>query len=262
VIVDMHEYAPRQEEESAIWRLLIAPYYRWVCRVLLPKAAAVVTVGEGIANEYRREFGIESTVVVNATPFHDLKPGTVGAPIRLVHSGSAAPARRLDILIDGVRASTADVTLDLFLVGDEAVLAGLRESAAGDPRIRFNAPVAYRDLVRTLNGFDMGVHLLPAINFNHRWALPNKFFDYVQARLGVIIGPSPEMARYVDEHGFGVVLPDFEPASLARAIDALTPDAVAGYKKAAASAARAVSSESQAATWDELIPRVLGRAAH
>ncbi len=261
VVLDLHEYAPRQEEHSFLWRWLIAPYFRWMCRAKVPQAAAVVTVSQGIADEYQRVFGFESTLVVNATPFADLEAGPVGAPVRLVHSGGVAVQRRLDIMIQGVRETSADVTLDLYLVpGEPTLMAQLKALAGDDPRIRFRDPVPYRELVPTLNAYDIGLSIFPPTTFNLAWCLPNKFFDFMQARLGEIVGPSPEMARFVEEYGIGQVLPDFEPSSLAAALESLTPDEVAGWKAASARHAAALSSESQAAIWDELITRVLAGA--
>jgi len=261
VILDLHEYAPRQEEHAFLWRWLIAPYHRWMCRALVPRAAAVVTVSQGIADEYRRVFGFDSTVVVNATPFARLQPRPVGTPIRLVHSGGVAVQRRLDIMIEGVRRSRADVTLDLYLVGrGSPLLAELHALAGDDPRIRFREPVPYDELVHTLNDYDVGLSIFPPTTFNLAWCLPNKFFDFVQARLGEIVGPSPEMTRFVEQYGIGMVLPDFEPDSLAAALDALTPETVEAWKAASHAHAESLSSESQGAIWDELVAQVGARA--
>jgi glycosyltransferase involved in cell wall biosynthesis len=263
VILDLHEYAPRQEEHSLLWRWLIAPYHRWMCRTKVPQASAVVTVSQGIADEYKRVFGFDSTLVVNATPYAELAPVSVARPIRLVHSGGVAVQRRLDIMIEGVRRSSADVTLDLFLVGGETpLMAELRALAGDDSRIRFREPVPYDELVRTLNSYDVGLSIFPPTTFNLAWCLPNKFFDFIQARLGEIVGPSPEMARFVDEYGIGMVLPDFEPDSLAAALESLTTERVSEWKAASNAHAEALSSESQAAIWDDLVARVApgGRA--
>jgi glycosyltransferase involved in cell wall biosynthesis len=257
VVLDLHEYAPRQEEHSLLWRVLIAPHMRWMCRTAVPKTAAVVAVSQGIADEYKKQYGFDSTLVVNATPYYDLTPGAVGQPLRLVHSGGVAVQRRLDIMIEGVRQSSADVTLDLYLVGEPALLDQLREIAGGDERIRFHDPVPYAELVPTLNGYDLGLSIFPPTTFNLAWCLPNKFFDFVQARLGEIVGPSPEMARFVDEYGIGLVLPDFEPSSLAAALESLTVEQVVAYKAASAAHADALSSESQAGIWHDLVERVL-----
>lgn len=261
VVADLHEYSPRQNEHSPAWRFLIAPYMRWLCRTKVTRASAVVTVGEGIAAEYLRQFGIRSTVVINATPYQELKPQPVSPGLRLVHSGVPAVQRRLEVMIDAVMATTADVTLDFYLVDDDTpYMASLRERAEGTDRIRFNQPVPYSELVSTLNGYDVGLSIFAPTTFNLAWCLPNKFFDFVQARLGVIVGPSPEMERFVNEYGLGAVLADFEAESLATFLESLDAETVAKWKTAADDHARTLSSEKQSETWGEVIGAVTGGA--
>ena len=258
VLSDLHEYAPRQGDDALAWRLLIAPYYRWLCRTEVTKAAAVTTVSLGIVEEYRREFGIESELVVNATPFHDLAPTPVSALLRLVHSGSAAPARKLEVMIEAVRETSANVTLDLYLIeGNSEYLRRLKELAGDSDRIRFRDSVPYSELVRTLSEYDLGLSILPPVNFNHLWALPNKFFDYIQARLGVIIGPSPEMARIVGEYEIGAVTEDFSARSLSRLLETITPDQVMDWKAASHRHARELSGEEQVKVWGSIVKRLL-----
>ncbi len=258
----MHEYAPKQSLPSLKWNLLYQPYYSWLCRTYAARAAAVTTVSSGIVDEYRRVFGFEPTLVVNATPYQDLKIGLVGSPLRLVHSGGIAVQRRLDIMIQGVRESSANVTLDLYLVGGEsALMAQLRALAGGDPRIRFREPVPYAELISTLNGYDLGLSIFPPTTFNLAWCLPNKFFDFVQARLDVIVGPSPEMERFVEEYEIGLVLSDFEPSSLAVALESLTAERVAEWKGASGRSVRELSGEEQGKIWGGIVAGMLARHA-
>jgi hypothetical protein len=253
-IADLPEYAPRQGEESRRWRIVEGGYYRWIIRRIVSRARAVTTVSTGIVEEYRREFGIEAHLVINATPFHECEPGPVERPLRLVHSGAPSPARRLEVLIDAVKSTRSDVTLDFYLIEDgSAYFEELRQRASDSDRIRFNAPVPYGELVDTLNHYDVGVSILPPINFNHLWALPNKLFDYIQARLGVIVGPSPEMARVVRENGIGVVADDFTSAALTNVLDMLDDEQVAAWKAAADENARKLSSEKQSEVWRRLV---------
>lgn len=260
VVADLHEYSPRQNEHSPSWRFLIAPYMRWLCKTKVTKAAAVVTVGQGIADEYRRQFGIESTVVINATPYQELAPHPVSTPLRLVHSGVPAVQRRLEIMIDAVLQTSADVTLDFYLVDDDSpYMESLRQRAAGSDRIRFNRPVPYADLVRTLNGYDIGLSIFAPTTFNLAWCLPNKFFDFIQARLGVIVGPSPEMERFVADFGIGAVMPDFEATSLARLLEQIDVDTVSSWKQASSAHAEQLSSESQSAIWGDVMQALITR---
>lgn len=254
VHADLHEYAPRLKEDVPRWRLFVAPFMRWLCREHVSRAQSVTTVGEGIAAEYAREFGIHAEVVTNAAPYADLSPRPTGDPIRLVHTGAGRGDRHLELMVEAVRAVSRPVTLDFYLTpNDPAYLAGLAEQIASDDRVRLHPPVPYADLPRTLNEYDCGVFVLPPTNFNYRWALPNKLFDFVQARLGVIIGPSPEMAAIVERHDLGLVTLDFSAQSLTAALETLTSADVDGFKAAAHASAHELSSQHQVVGWRRAI---------
>ena len=250
VHADIHEYAPRQNEELLIWRVFVAPFVRWMCRQFLPRAASMTTVGQGIVNEYRRVYGLHSRVVTNAAPYAELAAAPVGATIRLVHSGASIRNRRLEVLVDAVISTSNSVSLDLYLMGnDPDYVAELRSRAAASNRIRFPEAVPYQQLISRLNEYDVGIHVIAPTNFNNRWALPNKFFDYVQARLGLIIGPSAEMRRILDAHGFGAVADDFGAAALTKVLDSLTAEKVTVWKARASAAAHELSGEVQMEVW-------------
>jgi hypothetical protein len=136
-------------------------------------------------------------------------------------------------------------SLDFVLVSrdGDGYVRRLRALAAGDERIRFLPPVAMGELTTFANAYDVGVYLLRADNFNRRFALPNKIFEFVQARLAVAVGPSPEMARLVREHGLGVVAQDERPESLAAALSALDAGAVWEYKQRSHAAAGQLCAE-------------------
>lgn len=246
VHADLHEYAPRQKEDVLKWRVFVAPFVRWMCRRFVVRADSVTTVGQGIADEYRRAYGIRADVVTNAAPFVDLKPIEVDRPLRLVHSGAALRDRNILAIVDAVDATTADVSLDLYLTpNDPGFLEEVRTRVAHSARSELHEPVPYAELSGVLNSHDIGIHMLPPVNFNNTWALPNKFFDYVQARLGVIIGPSPEMARLLSSHGVGAVADGFSSEDLTHVLDALSTDQVVSWKRAADASASELSSETQ-----------------
>jgi len=259
VHADIHEYAPRQYDEILVWRVFVAPYVRWMCRQFLPRAGSMTTVGGGLADEYRRVFGLEAAVVTNATPYAELEPSPVTADIRIVHSGAALRNRRLEVIVEAVETSTAPVSLDLYLMGnDPGYVEELRSMTAQSARVRVLDPVPYNELIGILNGYDIGIHVIPPTNFNNRWSLPNKFFDYVQARLGLIIGPSPEMASRLSAHGNGAVADGFDADSVRRVLDSLTVDQVRAWKQASHAAAREMSSEVEVLTWQAAIDRLAG----
>lgn len=260
VHADLHEYASRQNEESRRWRWFVAPYRRWLVRTWVTRADSVTTVGAILAEEYRREFGIQAAVVPNAAPYADRSPTPVGDPLRLVHSGAARRNRSLEVMLEAIRRTRRPVTLDLYLVpNDPAYLTELEEQAVDLPQVRFNDPVPPDELVERLGACDVGVFVLPPLTFNYLNTLPNKFFDFVQARLGIVVGPSPEMAALVREHGLGVVTADFSAQSLARALDELTPEDVAGYKAASHAVAHELSAQEQIKGWTAAVETLTAR---
>ncbi len=170
VHADIHEYAPKQNEEILVWRLFVAPYVTWMCRQFLTKVTSMTTVGQGLADEYLREFGVVSGVVTNAAPYASLSPKPVGSPIRLVHSGASMPNRRLEVLVDAAIATRSDVILDLYLMGNNPeYIDRLKQRAAGSARVRFPDPLPYRELVARLNDYDVGLPVIPPTTFSEKW---------------------------------------------------------------------------------------------
>jgi len=55
-------------------------------------------------------------------------------------------------------------------------------------RMNFMAPVKMQELVNQSNQYDVGVFSLPPTNFSYMNALPNKIFEYIQARSALAIG--------------------------------------------------------------------------
>lgn len=176
----------------------------------------------------------------------------------MIHHGMAGRSRRLEMMIEMMDFLDSRFTLDFMLVEtDKAYMKELRELASGDPRIRFVAPVGMLDICGFINGYDIGVYLLSPSNFNQAYALPNKIFEFVQARLGVAIGPSLEMARLVNEYGFGVVSESFEPRDLASRLMALSAEDIERFKVAAHNAALELSYERDGAVFLEEVERLL-----
>ena len=260
VWADLHEWAAAEFSHVTSWRLLIGPLMESICRRHLSRSAAVTTVCEPLAERYTQEYGVPCEVVRNAGVWQDLQPSPLEpGRTRLVHSGAAIRGRNLEMLIEATLA-VEGCSLDLFLVpaaDGGRYLAELRTLAGDSGAITFHDPVAPAELPRTLNRFDVGAFCMPPININAEYALPNKFFDFVQARLAHAVGPAPEMARLVREYDLGVVSEDFSVESFTAALRTLDADAVQAGKDASHRHARDLSSASDVATIDAIVTRLL-----
>jgi hypothetical protein len=254
VLADLHEYSPRLHEENEAWKRRIGPFFNWLCRRYVSKAAQWSTVSSGLSEEYAKEFGFRPTIVTNAAPYADLSPTPTTSPIRLVHSGACLRNRSLHVMIEAALRARNDIVFDLYLTAnDPGYLKELRTLAATGTRVTVHHAVPYEELLATLNPYDVGLHVLPPVSFNNQWALPNKFFDYVQARLGILIGPSPEMERYLGNLDLGVVAADFSVDATVAAIEQLTPDGVSSFKLNADQAAEALAGSHQVDIWERML---------
>jgi hypothetical protein len=88
--------------------------------------------------------------------------------------------------------------------------------------------------------------------------LPNKFFDFIQARIGVVFGPAVETDRVIEQYGIGVVTEGWSTEDLIATLRGLTEDDVARFKTASEHAAGSLSNESDLAAERSLIGRLLG----
>lgn len=258
---DLHEYFPGLHDDNDTWRRVRKPYAEWILRSYCTRAASATTVSDTIARRYLGEFGIDCGVVRNAAPLMDFEPGQVGAPIRMVHSGGAAAERRIEVMMEAAARTETDLVFDLYLTQQHTPYAQrLRDLAdeLGD-RVTVHPPVPQSQLVETLNGYDVGIHILPATNTNNELALPNKFFDYVQARLGMVIGPTADMAALLDRYELGLVADSFEVESVVRALDSLVPERVELWKRNADAASEECSAEAQQHTWAEAVAAIAGK---
>lgn len=264
VVVDLHEFAPRQFEDRRWWRWFVAPAIDSLLAAYLPAADAALTVGPALADAYAASYGVRPAVVLNAPARRALPPPrpTDGAHLRLVHHGVAARGRHLEVMVEAVARAGPRFSLDLVLVPTDRAyvdaLAALAARRAPD-RIAVRPPLAPDDIVPALAGYDIGLFVLPPTTFNHAQALPNKLFDFIAAGLAVCVGPSPAMADLVTRHGCGVVADGFDAAPVADALAGLTPEAIDGHKAAARRAAATLNAEHEAETLRRCVAGVLDR---
>lgn len=261
VVADMHEWAPEERAHVRSWRLLVKPFMTYQCRKYLPKMAAVTVVNDSIGELYRDRFGVRTRTVRNAGPFRDLEPGHVreGA-IRLVHSGGAVTGRNIEALIEAVRGLDSRFTLDLYLVAGRdggRYLDSIRALISDEPRITLHPAVSPAELVPTLNQYDVGVFSLPPLTPNHRLMLPNKIFDFVQARLAVVFGSAPETDRLISEYELGPIAPDASAQAMRDTLASLDEQQVRVFKQNSDTAAKVLNSTEDSAVTRSVVADLL-----
>jgi glycosyltransferase involved in cell wall biosynthesis len=244
IVFDAHEYAPLECEESLRWRTLNKPYVDYRFQRYFKEVSVAMTVCQGIADLYEQDFGKKFEVITNAAEYSEVKPSVINPQkIKLIYHGHALPSRRTDKQIDLMRFLNKNFELNLMLARDASYIKQLKDKARSFSNINFLPPVEFSKIVSTINQFDIGLFVLPPVNVNYRLALPNKFFEFIQGRLAVAVSPSIEMARITKNYDLGVVADDFEPESMANALNSLSVEVISNFKERSDKAAHELSAE-------------------
>ena len=133
----------------------------------------------------------------------------------------------------------------------------LRRKAASIKRISFLDPVSFSMIIPTISEYDIGFFYYQPTGFNILHSLPNKLFEYIQARLMLAIGPSPDMADLVNEYGCGVVADAFSIKDMANALNSLTTADIEMCKMRSDRAARDLCFEKESRKMIDLMSRLL-----
>ena len=259
VLADMHEWAAEERATVFIWRVLVGPYMEHLCKKYLPQVAALTSVSSGLAALYGERYGVDYQIVRNAPDLRDLKPKPVATDlIRLVHSGTADAERNIVELIEATERLGDRFTLDLYLLEvPGGHLKEIKKLAATSPRVTVHDPVPPDTLPTVLNDYDLGIFLYPLKTLSHLYHLPNKFFDFVQARLGLVFSPAPEIDAHIAEYKLGIITAGTTANDLVDALQNITAAEVTKFKKASDASARALSAEPDRAIQDTLVGQLL-----
>lgn len=258
VVFDAREYYPRQYENRPWFNLIEKPRVMKICKNYLHRCDLVLTVSEGLRNEYNREFGIFPVVYRSVPYYQDLPVKSVDLnKIKMVYHGLAHQNRQLETMIQIFALLDERFYLDLILVGNPGYQKQLKHQARGFEKIKFLEPVPFEKIISTISNYDIGFFYYKPLTFNIKHCLPNKFFEYIQARLMLAIGPSPDMADLVKHYDCGVVAEEFTIEAMAEVLNKLDSEAVDYYKNQSSEAAEDLCFEKESKIFIAEINRLI-----
>jgi len=259
VMLDAREYYPMNFNDQWLWRIRGKPVNEYLCREYLHRCDKVITVSDGLANEYKQVYDVQPEVIMSLPAGRDIQPSHPQPDhIRLIHHGGAARSRKIETMIEMMDHVDERFTLDLMLViRDVKNHQRIVSLAEKRKNVRVVSPVPMPEIVSTINQYDIGLFLVPPANFNLEFTLPNKLFEFIQARLAVAIGPSVEMKKIVEKFDCGIVSKDFNPISLAQELNQLTSEKIMYFKANSHKAAQELNAETNAIRIRQIVQDLL-----
>ncbi len=211
---------------------------RWVA----PRADAVVTVGDAIADRLADRYGIPRPTVLYNAPEVPAAPSdrtalrralSLPADGRMVvlYQGLFRDGRGLPALVEATRAVEG---VRLVLIGEGTLADSVAEAGKdlGD-RLVVHPFVPPDRLAALTPGADLGACLIEPLTESLRLSLPNKLFEYLAAGVPVLASPLPEIRAVVGQ-GVGVLADPRDAGAVAAALrTALAPRLRARWAAAA-----------------------------
>jgi hypothetical protein len=217
--VDMHEYAPKEGDHDWRWRLAYKRHIKNLCNNHLQDVHAVTSVGTAICQKYESDLNREVILLRNTSSFIDSakllqRKSKNDNQIHLVHVGVAIRARHLENMVLAAR-ECPEILLHLFILPTEkSYFEQLQTICNPISNVIIEPPLSVNSIIEHISQYDAGVVTIPPTSFNYENGLPNKLFQYIQARLPIIAGPLQEVAEIVTEEDIGIVTKDFKVESI------------------------------------------------
>jgi hypothetical protein len=259
VLLDAHEYTPRQYGEQWINKFVFPKFWDYICKKYLRKIDGMITVCQGIADEYKKNYGVNCEVITNAPFYSKLAPSSSDKKrIRIIYHGLVHKSRMSENMINLMDHLDDRFELDLMIIRDNSRYnKRIYDLAVNHPRIFLKDTVPMPQISHTLNEYDIGLFLLPQESFSYRMALPNKLFEFIQGRLAIAIWPSPEMARILTEYNCGIVSKDYTIESMAKGLNSLTTQDIMKFKQNSHRAADFLCAEKNREKFLSIVKKVI-----
>ncbi len=246
IVLDCHEYACGQYVHIPNWTKWHRPYVYALQDFYLKQSDAVTTVCEGIADLVRKDHQLQCPVqVVRSTPFYEpqiFRP--TGETITVLYHGEIFASRGLHIAIRSMHYWRPEFRLLLRGNADVGYLDELKAIAKEvgvEDRLTIEPAVAFADIISAANKADIGYFVHEDLSAQRRFALPNKFFEYVMAGLALCVSDLPEMARLVHQYGMGQLVSDCDPKAVAEVINRFDRQMIDTMKQRSIEAAKTLN---------------------
>lgn len=137
----------------------------------------------------------------------------------------------------------------LAIIGDGPARRDLEHLATSlgiTGRVTWLGTVAYDDLHAYTCGADIGLCLIEPVSMSYEFALPNKLFEYMMARVPTIVSDLPALRAHIDAYPVGTCISrDLIPDDILQAVSYLRTPHVRAELRQACEASRDLSYEQQ-----------------
>src|SRR5262245_7482895 len=214
-IYDAHDFYSQLEDNesfSSFWSRWIIPFERVVETWCIKRAAAVVTVNDGIAQLIQDAYGPRAIIIRNA---HDLRLDQAPSQhIRqqlhlppdqflVVSVGHAKPGMAIEEMFKALL--NLPLNVHVAFVGDGYVPYDKTVQEHNlEGRVHFVLPVKPYEVVPFIRSADAAIVLYYSKSVDYQYSLPNRFFQSIAAELPMLYPELAEIKRLAELYSVGM----------------------------------------------------------
>jgi glycosyltransferase involved in cell wall biosynthesis len=230
LVHDCHEYFRGMPELNG--RKVVTRAWKAIEDHVFPKLKSVYAVNGSIASiyqkEYRNNIHVIRNVPVTKTGVVPKKKSELGIPGEhrvILYQGAVNVDRGLEEAIMAMKLVKTPATLLIMGTGDvfDSLQKLVRDQGVDD-KVKLEGQVPFAELPAYTALGDIGLSIEKDVSLNYHYCLPNKFLDYIQSRVPVLVSPLPEMLALVEKYAIGETISGHEPAYLAGKFDEMLGD--------------------------------------
>ena len=223
LVYDSHELFSEGPELQG--RKFVQGFWRKLEDYFLPRIKKSYTVSKSIAEFYNKKYQNKMGVIRNVPLKKDvLKVKKVSFPTdkkTILYQGVLNPGRGLKPMI---KALNFVKDLDLVIIGYGKVEQELKDFVASNKmqnRVHFLGRIPREELFNYTKIATLGMVLEEPLGLSFQYSLPNKLFDYIHANIPIVSGNLPEISKIINNYKVGVIVEDYQPKTIAKAINNL-----------------------------------------
>lgn len=220
VVYDSHEIY------SGMPQLVNKPVIRNIIKAIegfiIKRVDAVTSVSHAAAKVLASMYKIkEPTVVTNCSFYNDGQNfSKKNESFEVVYHGMINLFRGYEELAEAAKYINDDVKI--VIRGYGSIKGKIEEYVKAEGllgKVEFAEPVEIKDLIPEAAKSMVGAVLTVPVSDNFKYTVSNKIFEYVQARIPVILSDVPEHRYINDLYHIGIVIDDVTPEKIAEAIN-------------------------------------------
>jgi glycosyltransferase involved in cell wall biosynthesis len=221
-IYDAHELFTELKE--VITRPRIRKFWTRIERMAVPKFKSGYTISEGIAQQFKKRYGVEYQTIRNVPVLMPLYNIKVSEKF-ILYQGAVNEARGLEYLIPAMKT----VNYKLVICGDGNFMSQLKKIIQQndvESKVELKGMLLPDELSRLSQQATIGIAFPEKEGLNQYFALPNKFFDYIHAALPQVTVNYPEYLKLNDQYKVAVLVDNIRPETISEAINNLMANSV------------------------------------